>query len=116
MSFWVYNYDMQIIDGRKIKNDMIEDLKKKVLNLPFVPVFCDILVGDDPVSASYVRIKGNTAEKVGIKFRTVNLRSKVTNEELIEEIENLNRVPHMCGVIIQLPVSYTHLRAHETDS
>lgn len=104
MSFWVYNYDMQIIDGRKIKNDMIEDLKKKVLNLPFVPVFCDILVGDDPVSASYVRIKGNTAEKVGIKFRTVNLRSKVTNEELIEEIENLNRVPHMCGVIIQLPL------------
>lgn len=95
---------MQIIDGRKIKNEILEQLKTKVETLPFPPIFCDILVGDDPVSASYVRIKGRAAESVGIKFRTVNFPENVTTEEIVEEIENLNKVPLMCGIIIQLPL------------
>ncbi len=99
------NY-MQIIDGRKIRDEILEDLKKEVLILPFVPIFCDILVGSDPVSASYVRIKAKTAESVGIKFRTAEFSEDITTEELIEEIENLNKVPSMCGIIVQLPLPY----------
>lgn len=95
---------MQIIDGRKIKQEILDDLKIKVEALPFPPIFCDILVGDDPVSASYVRIKGRTAESVGIKFKTVNFPADITTEEIISEIENLNRVPLMCGIIVQLPL------------
>lgn len=94
----------QIIDGRKIKNDILENLKGLVLELPFVPIFCDILVGDDTVSASYVRIKGNSAGRIGLKFRTAEFSNSITTEELIEEINNLNKVPHMCGVIVQLPL------------
>lgn len=94
----------QIIDGIKIKNEMLDDIKKDVMSLPFVPIFCDILVGDDPVSASYVRIKSKNAILAGIKFRTVEFKNSVTTKELIEEIENLNNVPHMCGIIIQLPL------------
>lgn len=95
---------MNIIDGRKIKEEILNDLKGKVLALPFPPIFCDILVGDDPVSASYVRIKGRAAESVGIKFRTVNFPESITTEEVVEEIENLNKVPLMCGIIVQLPL------------
>lgn len=95
---------MLIIDGRKIKDEMIEEIKKEVISLPFSPVFCDILVGDDPVSASYVRIKSKIATLAEIKFRTVSFKNDVQTEEIIEEIENLNRVPHMCGIIIQLPL------------
>ncbi len=94
----------KIIDGRKIRDELLQEIKTEVEKLPFVPVFCDILVGDDPVSASYVRIKAKTAESVGIKFRTAEFPSGVTTEELIAEIEALNRVPHMCGIIIQLPL------------
>ena len=94
----------RIIDGRKIKDEILEEVKAKVLTLPFVPVFCDILVGDDKVSAQYVRIKAQAAESVGIKFRTAQFRESITTEELIEEIEALNHVPHMCGVIVQLPL------------
>ena len=94
----------QIIDGRKIKDEILEDIKKEVLSLPFSPIFCDILVGDDPVSASYVRIKSKFAESVEIKFRTAVFNNSVTTEELIEEIDNLNRVPSMCGIIVQLPL------------
>lgn len=95
---------MQIIDGRKIKEELLKEIREKVLTLPFTPIFCDILVGGDPVSASYVRIKAKNAESVGIKFRTAEFPNTTTNEEIIEEIENLNKVPHMCGVIVQLPL------------
>ncbi len=95
---------MNIIDGRKIKEDVLNKLKGEVENLPFPPIFCDILVGDDPVSASYVRIKEKAALSVGIKFNTVNFKSDTTTGEIIDEIERLNTVPHMCGIIVQLPL------------
>lgn len=93
-----------IIDGKKIRNEILEEVKKGVEELPFVPVFCDILVEGDPVSAQYVLMKEKTAESVGIKFRSAVFPVSITTEELIEEIENLNRVPHMCGIIVQLPL------------
>jgi methylenetetrahydrofolate dehydrogenase (NADP+)/methenyltetrahydrofolate cyclohydrolase len=93
-----------IIDGRKIKGEILAEVKNGVEKLPFVPLFCDILVGDDPVSAQYVRMKAKTAESVGIKFRSANFPASISTEELIGEIENLNRVPHMCGIIVQLPL------------
>jgi len=95
---------MEIIDGRKIRNEILEEIKKEVENLSFQPVFCDILVGNDGVSASYVKIKSKTASLVGIKFRTVELNESISTEELMEEIENLNKVPYMCGIIVQLPL------------
>ncbi|MFA6386824.1 MAG: bifunctional 5,10-methylenetetrahydrofolate dehydrogenase/5,10-methenyltetrahydrofolate cyclohydrolase [Candidatus Paceibacterota bacterium] len=95
---------MQIIDGRKIKEEILNELKTKVEALPFPPIFCDILVGDDKVSASYVRIKEKAAESIGIKFKAVNFSASVTTEEILEEIDNLNRVPLLCGIIIQLPL------------
>lgn len=95
---------MQIIDGRKIKEEILKELKKKVEALPFPPIFCDILVGSDKVSASYVRIKERAAESIGIKFKAVNFPENVTTEEILEEIDNLNRVPLLCGIIIQLPL------------
>jgi len=95
---------MQIIDGRKIKDEILNELKGKVEALPFPPIFCDILVGGDSVSSSYVRIKGKAAESIGIKFKVVNFPETVTTEEIINEIENLNRVPLMSGIIVQLPL------------
>ncbi len=93
-----------IIDGKKIRQQILDRVKEKVAVLLFVPVFCDILVGSDPVSAQYVRMKAKTAESVGIKFRSADFPESITTEELIAEIENLNRVPHMCGIIVQLPL------------
>jgi len=98
---------MEIIDGRKIRDKILEEIKKEIDSLPFSPIFCDILIGDDPISKSYVNIKAKTAEKVGIKFKTVNFNQNVTKEEIIDEIKNLNNVPNMCGIIVQLPLPKT---------
>ncbi len=95
---------MQIIDGRKIKEEILNKLKEEVNQLPFPPIFCDILVGDSPVSSSYVRIKEKNAESIGIKFKAINFNDNVSTEEIVNEIENLNKVPHMCGIIVQLPL------------
>ncbi len=95
---------MQIIDGRKIQKDILANVAREVATLSFQPVFCDVLVGDDPASAQYVRMKGKTAESVGIKFHNANFPISITTEELVKEIEKLNKIPNMCGIIIQLPL------------
>lgn len=100
-----------IIDGKKIRDTILEEVKRGVEALPFVPIFCDILVGTDPVSSQYVRMKEKTAQSVGIKFRSAEFPESITTEELVLEIENLNRVPHMCGIIVQLPLP-THIDMH----
>ena len=53
---------MQIIDGKKLSGEILEKVKEEVAHLHFVPVFCDVLVGSDPSSAQYVRMKKRNAE------------------------------------------------------
>lgn len=93
-----------ILDGRKISSEILEGVKSEVSKLPFQPVFCDVLVGEDPASAQYVKMKGRAAEKVGMKFRGANFLSSITTQDLINEIKKINREQNMCGLIAQLPL------------
>src|SRR3989344_129488 len=95
---------MQIINGRKLRDDILNNIKKEVALLPFKPVFCDVLVGDDSVSAQYVEMKAKTAERVGIHFHKASFPASISTDDLIQEIKILNRFPNMCGIIIQLPL------------
>lgn len=95
---------MNIIDGKKIRDEILLNVKNEVQALSFTPVFTDILVGSDLISMSYVRMKGRLAESVGIKFHTAEYPSSVNTEDLIAEIKKLNDVPNMCGIIVQLPL------------
>lgn len=95
---------MQIIDGKKISREILAEIKKEVLKLDFQPVFCDVLVGNDPASAQYVQMKARTSEKVGIKFHNANFPATISTEELIKEIKILNKIKNMCGIIVQLPL------------
>jgi len=93
-----------IIDGKKLQKEILADVKDKLGRLPFQPVFCDVLVGEEPVSVQYVKIKARMAEEVGIKFHSAFFSSSITTGELIKEIKFLNQIPHMCGIVIQLPL------------
>lgn len=95
---------MQIIDGKKLSEDILGKVKEEVSKLPFVPVFCDILVGEDPASAQYVKMKAQKAESVGMKFHTAHFPGTITTENLIKEIEQINQIPYICGLIVQLPL------------
>src|SRR3989344_4627328 len=95
---------MKILDGKKLSKDILAEVKKEVADLPFQPIFTDVLVGNDPSSVQYVRMKAKAAESVGIKFYNANFSETIKTHELITELENLNKIKNMCGIIIQLPL------------
>lgn len=95
---------MQIVDGRKIRDEILTKVKEEVTALPFKPIFCDVLVGEDPVSVQYVQMKERTAEAVGISFYKANFPGTISTDNLIREINILNGLKDMCGIIIQLPL------------
>lgn len=96
--------ETHIINGRKIRNEILEQVRTGVQSLPFQPVFCDVLVGDDSASEQYVRMKSRNAESVGIHFHNAQFPTTITTRELVEEIHKLNKIPNMCGLIVQLPL------------
>jgi methylenetetrahydrofolate dehydrogenase (NADP+)/methenyltetrahydrofolate cyclohydrolase len=95
---------MQIIDGKKLREEILAKVKTEVAALSFQPVFCDVLVGEDPASIQYVQMKARMAEAIGIKFRKANFPASIPTDELIKEIKILNKVKNMCGIIVQLPL------------
>jgi len=93
-----------IIDGKKIAEEILLRVKTETASLPNRPVFCDVLVGEDAVSRSYVNIKGRKAAEVGMDFLPVFLPAGTSQKELEEKITELNSTPNLCGLIIQLPL------------
>jgi methylenetetrahydrofolate dehydrogenase (NADP+) / methenyltetrahydrofolate cyclohydrolase len=103
---------MKIIDGKKIQEEILENIKREVTLLPFQPVFTDVLVGEDVVSLQYVRMKGAVAERAGFRFYNATFPKDIPNHELLEEIKKLNSISNMCGIIVQLPLP-SHLDTEE---
>jgi methylenetetrahydrofolate dehydrogenase (NADP+)/methenyltetrahydrofolate cyclohydrolase len=95
---------MKIIDGRKLSREILAEIKTEIAKLPFVPVFCDVLVGDDPASVQYVEMKAKAAERLGMKFHSAKFKDTISEESLVEEIKKLEFVPDISGIIIQLPL------------
>jgi len=93
-----------IIDGKKLRDEILSKVKIEVASLPFQPFFCDILVGNDPASVQYVQMKMRKAEAVGISFHNASFPDSISTEELIKEIKKINKIPNMCGIIVQLPL------------
>ena len=100
---------MQIImDGKSVAKETEEKLKKRVEILKkdkgFVPILATVLVGDDPASATYVKMKGNACERVGMKSIKVELPETTTTEELLSKINELNLNKEVSGILLQHPV------------
>lgn len=96
--------ETKIIDGKKIRDEILAKVKIEVASLSFQPIFCDVFVGEDPVSNQYVNMKKRMAESVGIRFQKASFPETITTEDLVKEIKILNEMPNMCGVIVQLPL------------
>ena len=82
------------MDGKRLALSSEEELKMRVAVLlekkNFVPILATILVGSDPASATYVKMKGNACERIGMKSIKVELGSDTTTEELLSKIGELN--------------------------
>jgi methylenetetrahydrofolate dehydrogenase (NADP+)/methenyltetrahydrofolate cyclohydrolase len=93
-----------IIDGRKISQEILEDLKKEVSKLSFKPVLIDVVVGSDAVTESYVSIKSKRAEEIGLEFQKVCFPETIAESELIAQLVDLQKGANVAGLLIQLPL------------
>ena len=97
-----------IMDGKRLALSSEEELKMRVTTLlekkNFVPILATILVGSDPASTTYVKMKGNACERIGMKSIKVELDSDTTTEELLSKINELNSNPEVHGILLQHPV------------
>ena len=97
-----------ILDGKTLAQSTEKELAERVLKINnekgFVPILATILVGSDPASGTYVKMKGNACERVGMKSLKVELNDKTTTEELLLKIGELNDNPEVHGILLQHPV------------
>ncbi len=98
-----------ILDGKALARSIEEDLKLRVETIQRksggrTPILATILVGSDPASATYVKMKGNACARVGMLSRRIELPDTTTTEELLDQIDCLNADPDVHGILLQHPV------------
>lgn len=99
---------MTVIDGKAYAREVEAEIRTLVQDIIAktgkTPVLATILVGNNPASVTYVRMKGNACARVGMLSRKVELPESTTTQELLEVINTLNRDPEVCGILLQHPV------------
>ena len=95
---------MNLIDGREIREEILEDLRKRIENSDVKPSLVIILVGDNKASVVYVRQKKMAGEKIGAVVEVKKLSINTTQVELKELISGLNNTQSVHGIILQLPI------------
>ena len=97
-----------LMDGKSLAGRIREQLRDRVKKLVEagnpVPILATILVGNDPASATYVRMKGKACQSIGIESVKIEMPESTTTEELLEKIEECNADPNIHGILLQHPV------------
>ena len=98
-----------ILDGKQVAERSEAELSARVDALKTqsggrTPVLATILVGDDPASATYVKMKGNACRRVGMESLAIELPASTRTNDLLREIEQLNENPDVHGILLQHPV------------
>ncbi len=98
-----------LLDGKACAKEIEAELAVRVARLPETragspPILATILVGDDPASATYVRMKGNACRRVGMESLSITLPGTTTTEQLLAAIDDLNANPRVRGILLQHPV------------
>lgn len=96
-----------VLDGKALAQQMEGELAIGVRRIKEktgkAPVLATILVGYDPASAIYVRMKGNACQRVGMESLRIALPQTATTDDLLGEIDALNANPHVHGILLQHP-------------
>ncbi|HNC01650.1 MAG TPA: tetrahydrofolate dehydrogenase/cyclohydrolase catalytic domain-containing protein, partial [Leptospiraceae bacterium] len=97
-----------VLDGKKLSEKIKANIQLEIQKLKeshnFVPTLATILVGNDPSSKVYVKMKMNACEKLGMKSKLIELPETTTTEELLSVIDSLNADISVTGILLQHPV------------
>lgn len=98
----------ELINGKEVALRLRGDIAEKTRILKeatgVAPGLTAVLVGDDPASATYVRMKGKACDEVGFASRIVNMSEDTSQDELLELVADLNRDNETHGILVQLPL------------
>ena len=96
------------LNGKVLAGSVEAELEERVRGvvdkLGFKPVLATILVGDNPASVTYVKMKAKACERIGLESRIVKLDGNTTTDELLAQIKSLNDEKKVCGILLQHPV------------
>lgn len=99
-----------VLDGKQLAATLEADLAARVARIKErsgrTPILATLLVGADPASATYVKMKGNACHRVGMDSLKVELPETTTTAELLAEIGRLNANPDVHGILLQHPVPH----------
>lgn len=98
-----------VLDGKAVAKKTEEELAVRVARLKqaangATPILATILVGADPASATYVKMKGNACARIGMESIRVEMSEKTSTKELLAKIAELNENPDVHGILLQHPV------------
>jgi methylenetetrahydrofolate dehydrogenase (NADP+)/methenyltetrahydrofolate cyclohydrolase len=99
---------MQLIDGKALSKKVQTEISTQVEQLKreknIVPGLAVILIGDDPASHAYVKMKAKACERVGFYSITHSMPDTISQEEIIATIKMMNDNPRIDGILVQLPL------------
>ena len=93
-----------ILDGRKLKEKILDELKEKVSSLSEKPTLCVIQVGNDPASDVYIKQKGKMCSFIGYGFEHKKLDESISQEEILSIIDELNDDEDITSILVQMPI------------
>ena len=93
-----------ILDGKKVSEKILEQVKIRVADLQVKPHLAVVLVGEDQASKIYVKNKQKAAERVGIQSTVIEFSENISEKELLDKIEELNNDSQITGILVQLPL------------
>ena len=94
----------KIIDGKKIRNEILDELKKQVKQYMIKPCLAVIQIGDDEASNTYIKSKEKACNEIGIYFKHIKFSETTKEIEVINKILELNNDEYVHGILLQLPL------------
>jgi len=98
----------KVLDGKGLASEFEQQIRERVETLKAngadTPILATILVGADPASATYVKMKGNACRRVGMDSLAIEMDESTTTEQLLAKIQELNANPNVHGILLQHPV------------
>ena len=93
-----------ILDGREIKQEILNDLKNEVISLEEKPKLVVIQVGNDEASNVYIKQKKKMCEYIGYNYEHIKLEDTIKTDELLQIIKRLNNDNEVNGILVQMPL------------
>ena len=93
-----------VMDGKALRDKLLENLKLKLDKFEVKPTLVVVLVGDNPASKIYVNNKKKMADKLGINSEIINYPADISEEILLDKINDLNNDDSVTAILVQLPL------------